>query len=136
MITLRCFLADATKNKARFNQLYFIGAFLQAKFKNRVFVKLESRYADYFTEYSNYFGRALILLKYMYGMTNSGKLFSDELTYWLLEAGIIQSQCQMYIYYNYSPYRKIVILSYVDDCVYCYTSETLGKWFVDTLEKP
>ena len=42
----------------------------------------------------------------------------------------------MSIYYKYSPYgTKIVVLSYVDDCVYWYTSEALGKWFVDTLEK-
>ena len=27
------------------------------------------------------------------------------------------------------------VLSYVDDCVYWYTSEDLGKWFVDTLRK-
>ena len=72
-------LADATKHKARVHQFNFIGALLQAKIKNRVFVKLDSRYADYFTEYSNYFGRSLILLKSMYGMTNSGKLFADEL---------------------------------------------------------
>ena len=80
MRTLKHFLADATKHKARVHQLYFIGAFLQAKFKNRVFVKLDSRYTDEFTEYANYFGRALRLLKSMYGMTNSGKLFADELT--------------------------------------------------------
>ena len=71
------------------HQLDFIGSFLQAKFKNRVFVKLDSRYADYFPEYSNYFGRDLRLLKSMYGMTNSGNLFADELTEWLLEAGCI-----------------------------------------------
>ena len=46
MMTLKYFLADATKHKARVHQLYFIGAFLQAKVKNRVFVKLESRYKD------------------------------------------------------------------------------------------
>ena len=46
MTTLKYFLADATKHKARFHQLYFIGAFLQAKVKNRVFVKLDSRYTD------------------------------------------------------------------------------------------
>ena len=39
----------------------------------------------------------------MYGMTNSGKLFSDELTEWLLEAGFIQYQCQMSVYYKYAP---------------------------------
>ena len=66
-------------------------------------MKLDSRYADFFPEYSNYFGRALILLKSMYGMTNSGKLFYDELIEWLLEAGFIQYQCQMSIYYKYAP---------------------------------
>ena len=40
----------------------------------------------------------------------------------------------MSIYYKYAPYgSKTVVLSYVDDCVYWYTSEALGKWFVDTL---
>ena len=52
MRTLKYFLADAVKNKARVHHLDFIGAFLQAKVKNRVFVKLDMRYADYFTEYS------------------------------------------------------------------------------------
>ena len=72
----------------------------------------------------------------MYGMTNSGKLLADELTEWLFESGFIQSQCQMSIYYKYAPYgSKIVVLSYVDYCVYWYTNEDLGKWFVDTLGK-
>ena len=78
----------------------------------------------------------MILLEYMYGMTNSGKLFSDELTEWLIEAGFIQSQCQVSIYYKYAPDgTKIVVLFYVDDYVYCYTSESLGKLFVETLRK-
>ena len=97
---------------------------MQAKVKNKVFVKLDSRYADYFPEYSNYFGRALISFNCMYGMTNPGKLFDDELTGWLLEAVFIRSQCQMSIYYNYAPDgTKIVVLSYVDDCVYCLTMD-------------
>ena len=42
----------------------------------------------------------------------------------------------MSIYYKYAPDgSKIVVLSYVDDCVYWYTNEDLGKWFVDTLGK-
>ena len=90
MGTLKYFLAYEAKHKARVNKLDFIGAFLQSKIKNRVFVKLDSRYEDYLPEYSNYFRRALRLLNYMYGMTNSGKLFADELTEWLLEAGFIQ----------------------------------------------
>ena len=78
---------------------------MQAKVKNRVFVKLDSRYTYDFTEYSKDFERALILLKYMYGMTNSGNLFSDELTKWLPEAGLIQSKCQMSIYYKDASYE-------------------------------
>ena len=40
----------------------------------------------------------------------------------------------MYICYKHAPDgSKIVVLSYVDDCVYWYTNEDIGKWFVDTL---
>ena len=53
MRTLKYFLADAAKHKARVHQLYFIGAFLQAKFNNRVFVKLDMRYADFFQNMHN-----------------------------------------------------------------------------------
>ena len=74
MRTLQYFLADAAKHKAGVHKLDFIGAFLQAKVNNRVFVKLNIRYTD-----ANYFERALIFLNSMYGMTNSGKLFADEL---------------------------------------------------------
>ena len=102
MRTLKYFLADAAKHKARVHQLDFIGAFLQAKVKNKGFVKLDIRYTYYFTEYAQYFGRALRLLKSMYGMTNSGKLFADKLTEWLLGAVFIQSHCQMSIYYKYA----------------------------------
>ena len=48
MRTLKYFLTDATKHKARVHQLYFIGEFLQEKIKNRVFVKFDIRYTDYF----------------------------------------------------------------------------------------
>ena len=100
MRTLKYFLADAAKNRARVHQLDFIGAFLQTNVKNRVFVKLDMRYAAYFPEYTQYFGRALKFLKSMYGITNSGKNISDELTGWLIEEVFMQSQCQMSIYYS------------------------------------
>ena len=73
MRTLKYFLADVTKHKERVHQLDFVGAFLQAKVKNRVFVKLDIRYKGYFPEYAKYFGRDLRLLNSMYGMTNYGK---------------------------------------------------------------
>ena len=38
------------------------------------------------------------------------------------------------VYYNYAPDGyKILVLYYVDDCVYWYTNEDLGNLFVDTL---
>ena len=49
MRTLKFFLVDKANHKATVHQLYFIGKFLQSKVKNIVFVKLNSRYADYFT---------------------------------------------------------------------------------------
>ena len=46
MSTLKYFLAYATKHKAIVHQLDFIGAFLQEKEKNRVFINLDSIYTD------------------------------------------------------------------------------------------
>ena len=57
MRTLKYFLADAANHKARVHQLDFIGAFLQAKVKNRVFVILNMRYAAYFPKYCEYSGK-------------------------------------------------------------------------------
>ena len=64
----------------------------------------------------------------MYGMTNSGKSFADDLTEFLLEACFIQSQYHMSISYKYAPDgSRIVVLYYVDDCVYWYTNKDLGN---------
>ena len=48
MSTLKYLLEDLVKHKARVHQLNVIETLLQGKVKNRVFVKLDSRYADYF----------------------------------------------------------------------------------------
>ena len=67
-------------------------------------------------------------MKYMYGMTKFGKLFAGEFIEWLLEASFIQSQYHMSIYYNNEPDgTNIVVIYYVDDCVYWYEYENLGK---------
>ena len=80
MGTSKYFLADAVKHKSIVNQFNFIGAFLQAKVKNGVFVKRDSRYAQYVSKYYNYFERALRLLKSIYKMRKPGNLFADALT--------------------------------------------------------
>ena len=45
---MKYFLVYAVKHKARVHHLDFIGSFLQGKDKNGVFVKLDSRYKNYF----------------------------------------------------------------------------------------
>ena len=73
----------------------------------------------------------------MYGMPNQGNIFADELTNWLIdESGFKQSEFQVSIYYKYEPYgSKLVVQSYVDECVQWYKYEEIGKWFADTLGK-
>ena len=75
-------------------------------------------------------------------MTNYGKISSDKLTNWLIyEAGFNQYKFQMSLYYNYAPdVPKLVVISYVDYCVYWYTSEELVvcgyTWKYITCEPP
>ena len=74
-------------------------------------MKLDSRYADYFPEYSIHFGRALRLLKYMYGTTNSGNLFVDDLTECLLEAYSFNLNVRcLYIIMDIFPVVLILII--------------------------
>ena len=58
-------------------------------------------------------------------MNNSGKLFADELTNWMIyEAGFNHYKCKMSVYYNYAlDDSKLVVLSYVYENVYWYTSK-------------
>ena len=71
----------------------------------------------------------------MYGTNNYVKVFDDEITNWLIyEAGFNHSKCQMYVYYKYATdVSKLVVLSYVYDCLYWYTYKELENWFVDKL---
>ena len=111
--------------------------FIQANVKNIFFMKLDSRYGEYFPEYATYFGIPLIPKKSIYGMNNSWKLFADELTNVMIyEAGLKQYKFQMYVYYKYAlGGPRLVVLSNVYECVYWYTSEELGEWFVNTPRK-
>ena len=68
-------------------------------------------------------------------MTDSGKLFADELTNWLIkEEGLYQSLCQISIYYKCAPDGfKLVVLHYIDDFIYWYKYKELRNWFMNTL---
>ena len=81
---------------------------------------MDSRYGDHFPEYAKYLGIPLMLNESMYGTTNSGELFADELTNCLIdEASFNQSKFKISVNYKYVPDNyKLSLLSYVDDCVY------------------
>ena len=101
-----------------------------------VFLKLDSRYADYFPEHLNYFGKPLRLLESKYGNSNSRHLFADELKECWLGAGFIQYQYQMSFYYKYAPDgAKIIVPSYVRDFLYWYTLKLLENGLLIPKEK-
>lgn len=88
---LKLFLAHAARLHVRVWQLDFIGAFLQAKVRSRIFVKLPAIYGSIFPEYKRYCGVPLRLLKSMYGMMLSGKYWYQDLMELLVAIGFIQS---------------------------------------------
>ena len=52
---MKYFFADATKKKGKSSSIIFHWRILARKVKNKVFVNVDSRYTDYFPEYSKYF---------------------------------------------------------------------------------
>ena len=79
---LKMFIADSARHRARTKQLDFIGAFLQAKMRYRMFVTLPAKYGELFPEYKEWCGRPLLLLKSMYGTTYSGKMLVGRQEWW------------------------------------------------------
>ena len=60
----------------------------------------------------------------MYGMTNYGKLFAYEFTNWMIYVSGFKKTTvpNVYILKYASDGSKLVVLSYVDDCVNWYKS--------------
>ena len=81
---LRFFLAFAAYYECRIYQLDFIGAFLQAIAKNRVFTTLPSEWKELFPDLSEWFGVTLLLLKSIYGSTDSARNWDDTLSDFLI----------------------------------------------------
>jgi hypothetical protein len=91
--SLKMFLAHAARTKARVKQLDFVGAFLQAKMRTRMFVTIPKIYGILFPEYCQYCGVPVRLGMSMYGTTLCGKYWYLDLTEYLLELGFKPSEC-------------------------------------------
>jgi len=124
------FLAHASCTKARIKQLDFVGAFLQAKTRCRVFVSIPSIYGVLFPEYKEFCGRPVQLAKSMYGMTLSGKYWFLDLQDYLSELGFKPRTTIPSLFIKEDENGdKLYVLDYVDDMLYYGTNETKVKEF-------
>ncbi len=109
--SLKMFLADAARNRCTVHQLDFVGAFLQANVRGRIFVTLPKVYGDIWPEFKEYSGRPLRLVKSMHGMTYSGKYWYLDLKEWLVEEEFTQSRASPCIFCKVFPdgsYVKLI----------------------------
>jgi hypothetical protein len=91
--SLKMFLAHASHLKVRVRQLDFIGAFLQAKMRTRMFVTIPQIYGILFPEYAEFCGKPVRLLMSMYGTTLCGKYWYLDLLDFLKEIGFKEGNC-------------------------------------------
>jgi len=136
--SLKMFLGHASRIKARVKQLDFVGAFLQAKMRTRMFVTIPKIYGILFPEHAEYCGLPVRLAMPMYGTTLCGKYWYLDLTEYLLEVGFKASECMRCLFIHVYPDGvSIYVLNYVDDMLYyCKDSiklrefeEKLRTWF-------
>jgi transposase InsO family protein len=125
--SLKMFLAHASRTKARVKQLDFVGAFLQAKMRTRMFVTIPQIYGILFPEYKGYCGVPVRLVMSMYGTTLCGKYWYMDLTEYMLEVGFKPSECMRCLFIRtYADGTKMYVLNYVDDMLYhCRDTEKL-----------
>jgi len=117
--TVKVFLALAASLKRRVKQGDFVGAYLQAKVRGRVFIRLDPRMKDLFPDLAKYFGPPLRLNKGIYGLTFSGKFWNEEYTEWLINQGFVQSTADTtYFIKYYQDGSWVRLIFYVDDLLY------------------
>jgi hypothetical protein len=117
--SLKMFLGHASQLKARVKQLDFVGAFLQAKMRTRMFVIIPKIFGILFPEYAWCTGKPVRLLMSMYGTTLCGKYWYLDLLEFLKEIGFKEGDCVKCSFIKeFSDGSKIYLLNYVDDMLY------------------
>ena len=92
--TVKCFLVDAAHHKRKAKQLDFIGTFLQALARGRLWIQLPKEYAKYLPELAHYFDSPQLLNKTIYGFKFASKYWNEDLLHYLKndkEMGFVQS---------------------------------------------
>ena len=80
---LKCFIADAARNKTIIYQLDFIQAFIQSETKRRMFVILDKEYEQFCPKLEGHCGRPLRLKKCPNGANFSGRSWYETLDLFL-----------------------------------------------------
>ena len=119
--TVRAFIAHATKRQRIPKQLDFIGAYLQADMKSRIFVRLPKEYRPYFPDIDRFFNQPLLLNKTLYGLTVSAKYWNEQLVHFLTDNKFVNfqqslSDPSLFSYINGNKWIHFVF--YVDDGLY------------------
>ena len=137
--TVKCFLVDAAHHKRKVKQLDFIGAFLQALARGRIWIQLPKEYAKYLPELAHYFENPQLLNKTIYGLIFASKYWNEDLLDFLendKEMGFSKSLYDSSLLvkrYDNGDYIKIII--HTDDALYFGSSDKVEQEFIDTLAK-
>jgi hypothetical protein len=117
--SLKMFLTHASRLKVRVRPLDFVGAFLQAKMRTRMFVTMPRIFSILFLEYEWCTGKPVRLAMSMCGTTLCGKYWYLDLLDFLKELGFKEGGCVKCLFINeFKDGSKIYLLNYVDDMLY------------------
>jgi hypothetical protein len=117
--SIKMFLAHASWLKTHVKQLDFVGAFLQAKMRTRMFVTIPKIFGILFPEYAWCTGKPVRLVMAMYSTTLCGKYWYLDLLDFLKEIGFKEGDCVKCSFIKeFANGSKIYLLNYVDDMLY------------------
>ena len=126
--TFKMFTCMAVKYNRIIKQLDFIGAFCQGTMQKRLFLRLPKEYVAHFPQYQEYFEEPILLAKSIYGTDFAHKVFSDDLTEWLLdneEMEFLASELDSSLFIHRSGDEFVFLICYVDDCLYFGSSDQI-----------
>ena len=129
------FLAMAAHLMCRVYQLDYTGAFLQAPATTRVITILPAEWKEFFPDLAEYFGVPLLILKSLYGQTQSMKNFDIRQSEWLVQSyGFERCPSEESIYHYHKGDYFIYMNNVVDDQLYFSNHDALRKDFEEALK--
>ena len=125
----------AARLKCRVYQLDYTGAFLQAPATTRVITILPGEWKEFFPDLAEYFGVPLLILKSLYGQTQSMKNFDIRQSEWLVQSyGFERCPSEESIYHYHKGDHFIYMNNVVDDQLYFSNYDPLRQDFENALK--